>query len=76
MKLTKSAARPIIVIEMVTAWIAMQMMGIDPSTAFEASTGVAVGWFFADRTRTHIMGDKDIQQHEAAELAELKERNQ
>ena len=60
MKITKGATRPIIVIEMVSAWIAMQFVGVDPTTAFEAATAAAVGWYFADRTRTHILGDKDV----------------
>ena len=59
MKLTKAATRPIIVIEMVTAWIAMHLLGIDPTTAFEATAAGAVAWYFADRTRAHIVGDKD-----------------
>jgi len=70
MRLTKSATRPIIVIELVSAWIAMQLLGIDPTTAFEAAAVGAVGWYFMDRTRSHILGDKDAQQHEAAELEE------
>ena len=60
MKITKAATRPVIVIELVSAWIAMQLMGIDPTTAFEAATVGAVGWYFVDRTRTHILGDKDV----------------
>lgn len=59
MKITKAATRPIIVVEMVTAWIAMQFMGIDPTTAFEAVASTAVVWYFADRTRAHVVGDKD-----------------
>ena len=70
MKLTKAATRPIIVIEMVSAWIAMQLLGIDPSMAFEGAASGAILWYFADRTRSHILGDKDAQQHEAAELEE------
>jgi hypothetical protein len=60
MKITKGATRPIIVIEMVSAWIAFHLIGVDPSTAFEATAAAAVGWYFADRTRTHIIGDKDV----------------
>ena len=60
MKITKAATRPILVVEMVTAWIAMQLMGIDPTTAFEATATGAVLWYFADRTRAHIVGDKDV----------------
>ena len=60
MKVTKAATRPIIVIEMVSAWIAMQILGIDPTTAFEATATGAVLWYFADRTRAHIVGDKDV----------------
>jgi hypothetical protein len=59
MKITKAATRPIIVIEMVSAWIAMQLLGIDPTTAFEATVTAAVGWYFIDRTRSHVLGDKD-----------------
>jgi len=59
MKLTKTATRPVLVIELASAWIAMQMMGIDPTTAFEAVASTAIVWYFADRTRTHIQGDKD-----------------
>lgn len=60
MKITKAATRPIIVIELVSAWVAFHLLGIDPTTAFEAATAAAVGWYFADRTRTHILGDKDV----------------
>ena len=59
MKITKAATRPIIIVEMVTAWIAMQLLGIDQTTAFEATATGAVAWYFADRTRAHISGDKD-----------------
>ena len=59
MKLTKAATRPILVIELASAWIAMQMMGIAVSDAFEKVTASVILIFVGDRIRTHIWGDKD-----------------
>ena len=59
MKLTKTATRPILVIELASAWIAMQMMGIAISDAFEKVTASVILIMAGDRIRTHIWGDKD-----------------
>jgi hypothetical protein len=59
MKLTKAATRPIIVIELASAWIAMLLLGIEPTTAFELAAGGSIAWYFADRTITHRLGEKD-----------------
>ena len=58
-KLMKTATRPILVIELASAWIAMQMMGIAISDAFEKVTASVILIFVGDRIRTHIWGDKD-----------------
>jgi len=60
MKITKAATRPILVIELTSAWIAMQLLAIDPTTAFEATATAAILWYFADRTRAHLIGDRDV----------------
>lgn len=68
--LTKAVTRPILVLELASAWIVMQFVGVAISDAFEKVAASVILIFVGDRIRTHIWGDKDIRQHEAAELLE------
>lgn len=59
MKLTKTATRPIIVLELVTGYLGLAYLQYPIPSKLEELVIAVVGVYFLDRVRTHIWGDRD-----------------
>ena len=58
MKLTKAATRPVVLIELVSGWILLLVLGIAVPQAYEVATIGAITVFFGGRELTHRLGER------------------